>query len=61
MKIENDPWHDSHAPAYFHRTDPTGRYSPLYREPETDWVAIGICLVSIGVSVTIFLDWWYNN
>jgi len=31
--INYDPWGESHAPKRFERTDPTGRWSPLYEKP----------------------------
>ena len=31
--IDYDPWGESHEPKNFERTDPTGRWSPLYEKP----------------------------
>ena len=48
-KVDYDPWATSHNPGRSHRTDPTGRWSPIV-EPEKDYpvwylVAAGFCFV----------------
>lgn len=56
MNIEHDPWNESHAPQKFHRTDPTGRWSPVHEEPSIPdtlfikimaglWGAIAVCML----------------
>jgi len=42
MKIDYDPWAESHAPQHFERTDNSGRWSPIQDEvpDEPFWVAI---------------------
>lgn len=30
MKVDYEPWHDSHRPQNFARHDTTGRHSPLH-------------------------------
>jgi len=52
-KINYEPWANSHNPGRFHRTDPTGRWSPIV-EPEKDWpiwhlVIAGICFMMLFV------------
>lgn len=39
MNIQYEPWAESHAPQSFHRTDPTGRWSPIHEIPEPKYMA----------------------
>lgn len=63
MKIEYRPWDDSHAPQKFHRTDPTGRWSPIRNRIEdrcppnwmslfivAGWLAIAVVLISLCIA-----------
>lgn len=47
MNIDYDPWGKSHAPQRFHRTDPSGRWSPIceYGKEYDDvpWLFIACC------------------
>ena len=54
--MKYDPWHDSHAPRNFERTDRSGRYSPIV-DPEKDWsylylygaIALLVAVLMIGM------------
>lgn len=61
--IQYEPWADSHAPKNFHRTDPTGRWSPIVEDgrsygnyapiPEPKWLAVagGVLAGIVGAFV----------
>lgn len=59
MKINYEPWASSHEPQHFHRTDPTGRWSPLHAQdvPATPfWPAIfGGIVLGIAAAVVLYL------
>lgn len=57
--IKYEPWADSHAPKTFHRTDPTGRWSPIHEPPaahEQWWVTV-LGGAAMGALVALGL-WW---
>lgn len=60
MANNYEPWASSHEPHRFRRTDPTGRWSPLYAPdvPATPfWLAIGGG-VALGIAVAVVLYLW---
>jgi hypothetical protein len=62
MNIQYEPWAESHAPQSFHRTDPTGRWSPIHEWsntytpiPEPKWMAwIGGVVMGCMFALMIF-------
>ena len=58
MKDEHDPWHDSHKPVRYQRTDVTGRHSPLFVEEPTepDWLPFWGGIV-MGILGAVFIFW----
>lgn len=56
MKINYDPWDESHAPKSFERYDKTGRWSPIHDEPEPAWVQwVGGVAAGVVLAVMLFL------
>ena len=57
--MKYDPWHDSHAPKNFERTDPTGRWSPIEPFMEARRIAwlpwAGGAVMGIVFAVMFFL------
>lgn len=56
MNIQYEPWADSHEPKCFHRTDPTGRWSPIHEIPEPKYMAwLGGAAMGSVFALLIFL------
>lgn len=61
--IQYDPWQESHAPKTFHRTDPTGRWSPIeegHYEYEPKWLPV-IGVIFFGIVGAFVLYLWATS
>lgn len=56
MNVRYEPWADSHAPKCFHRTDPTGRWSPIHEIPEPQCMA-WVGGIAMGLVFALLLFW----
>jgi len=58
MRVDIEPWHPSHDPQKFQRTDPTGRWYKLV-EPDTipRWLVMFWVLVALFVVSSIWWRW----
>ena len=69
--IDYEPWHPSHAPQFFERTDKSGRYNMLQNDDEgvtkesmkdLFWASVVVIAFAVVVSAMLYfsIGWEWN-